>query len=110
MRMCAMLALATVFLLPVFALAQVMRTNPGSTPARRTTAAPRDEAFWTNHYTVRANDWIGAAGLLSFDQVHHRIALFPADRPGSYRSALFESEDGHVLRQRHQPPEPHLPR
>jgi len=48
----------------------------------RTTDAPRDEAFWTGHFNIRANDWIGAAALLSFDEVHHRIALFPADRPG----------------------------
>jgi len=48
----------------------------------RTTNAPRDERFWTTHFNIRANDWIGPAGLLSFDKVHHRIALFPADRPG----------------------------
>lgn len=48
----------------------------------RTTDAPRDERFWVTHFNIRANDWIGAAGLLSFDEVHHRIALFPADRPG----------------------------
>jgi len=48
----------------------------------RTTDAPRDEAFWTRHFNIRANDWIGDAALLSFDAVHHRIALFPADRPG----------------------------
>lgn len=48
----------------------------------RTTDAKRDEAFWTTYFNIRANDWIGDAGLLSFDKVHHRIALFPADRPG----------------------------
>ena len=48
----------------------------------RSTDAPRDERFWTTHFNIRANDWIGPAGLLSFDEVHHRIALFPADRPG----------------------------
>lgn len=48
----------------------------------RTTDARRDEAFWTRHFNIRPNDWIGDAGLLSFDAVHHRIALFPADRPG----------------------------
>lgn len=48
----------------------------------RTTDAKRDETFWTRHFNIRANDWIGDAGLLSFDAVHHRIALFPADRPG----------------------------
>ena len=48
----------------------------------RTTDARRDEAFWTTHFNIRPNDWIGDAGLLSFDAVHHRIALFPADGPG----------------------------
>jgi 2,3-dihydroxy-p-cumate/2,3-dihydroxybenzoate 3,4-dioxygenase len=48
----------------------------------RTTDAPRDEKFWTTRFNIRPNDWIGGAGLLSFDAVHHRIALFPADRPG----------------------------
>ena len=48
----------------------------------RTTDARRDEAFWTTYFNIRPNDWIGDAGLLSFDAVHHRIALFPADRPG----------------------------
>ena len=48
----------------------------------RTTDARRDEAFWTRHFNIRPNDWIGDAGLLSFDAVHHRIALFPAVRPG----------------------------
>ena len=44
--------------------------------------APRDEAFWTELFNIRANDWIGTAPLLSFDKVHHRLALFPADGPG----------------------------
>jgi len=48
----------------------------------RTSDAPRDEAFWTTHFNMHANDWIGDAALMSFDAVHHRIALFPADRPG----------------------------
>ena len=48
----------------------------------RTTDAKRDEAFWTKYFNIRPNDWIGEAGLLSFDKVHHRIALFPAERAG----------------------------
>ena len=48
----------------------------------KTTNAPRDENFWTSNFNIRPNDWIGDAGLLSFDSVHHRIALFPADKPG----------------------------
>lgn len=48
----------------------------------RTTNPRRDEEFWTTNFNIRANDWIGEAALLSFDKVHHRIALFPADGPG----------------------------
>ena len=48
----------------------------------RSTDAKIDESFWTSLFNVRANDWIGPAGLLSFDKVHHRFALFPSDRPG----------------------------
>lgn len=48
----------------------------------KTSDASRDEQFWGTLFNFRANDWIGAAGLLSFDKVHHRIALFPAPEPG----------------------------
>lgn len=48
----------------------------------RTTDAPRDEAFWTTHFNMRASDWIGDAALLTFDKVHHRVALFPAKSQG----------------------------
>ncbi len=48
----------------------------------KTANAPRDEEFWSTLFNFRANDWIGAAGLLSFDEVHHRFALFPAPQPG----------------------------
>ncbi len=48
----------------------------------RTSDAPRDEEFWCTHFNIRANDWIGPAPLLSFDKMHHRMALFPAADPG----------------------------
>ena len=48
----------------------------------KTTNATRDEIFWTTYFNIRPNDWIGDAALLSFDSLHHRIALFPADNPG----------------------------
>ena len=48
----------------------------------KTTDAPRDEEFWTTLFNFKANDWIGTAALMSFDKVHHRVALFPADKPG----------------------------
>jgi 2,3-dihydroxy-p-cumate/2,3-dihydroxybenzoate 3,4-dioxygenase len=48
----------------------------------KTTDARRDEAFWSGLFNIRANDRIGDAALMSFDEVHHRIALFPSDHAG----------------------------
>ena len=45
-------------------------------------APKRDEKFWTETLNARVSDWIGAAPLLRIDPVHHRIALFPAQRHG----------------------------
>ena len=42
----------------------------------------RDEKFWSGLFNIRANDRIGDAALMSFDEVHHRIALFPTDHAG----------------------------
>ena len=48
----------------------------------RTTNAPRDESFWCKQLGARVSDWIGDAALLRIDEVHHKIALFPSQRPG----------------------------
>ena len=48
----------------------------------KTTDAVRDEKFWSGLFNIRANDRIGDAALMSFDEVHHRIALFPTDHAG----------------------------
>ena len=48
----------------------------------RTSDAPRDEDFWCTMFNFQPNDWVGSAGLISFEDVHHRIALFPAKDPG----------------------------
>ena len=48
----------------------------------KTTNAARDEKFWSDYFNIRANDRIGQAALMSFDEVHHRIALFPTDHAG----------------------------
>lgn len=48
----------------------------------KTSDAGRDEAFWSGLFNIRANDRIGDAALMSFDDVHHRIALFPTDHAG----------------------------
>ena len=51
----------------------------------RTTNAPRDEEFWCKNFNIRVSDWLGPCGRVTFDQVHHRIALFPSDGPGVQR-------------------------
>ncbi len=48
----------------------------------KTSDAARDEGFWSGLFNIRANDRIGDAALMSFDEVHHRIALFPTDHAG----------------------------
>ena len=42
----------------------------------------RDERFWTRVLGARVSDWIGDAALLRIDDVHHKVALFPARRAG----------------------------
>lgn len=48
----------------------------------KTSDPKRDEAFWTRHFNFRVSDWIGPAALMTFDRIHHRLALFPTDHPG----------------------------
>jgi 2,3-dihydroxy-p-cumate/2,3-dihydroxybenzoate 3,4-dioxygenase len=47
-----------------------------------TQSAARDERFWTQVCNARVSDWIGDAPLLRIDAVHHKMALFPAQRSG----------------------------
>jgi 2,3-dihydroxy-p-cumate/2,3-dihydroxybenzoate 3,4-dioxygenase len=42
----------------------------------------KDLSIWTGVLGARVSDWAGEAAYLCFDDVHHRIALFPAARPG----------------------------
>ena len=44
--------------------------------------APRDEQFWCGVFNCRVSDRIGDAALLRIDPVHHKMAMFPTDRPG----------------------------
>jgi len=48
----------------------------------RSSDPARDEDFWTKNFNMRVSDWLGSCGLITFDQVHHRIALFPSENPG----------------------------
>jgi 2,3-dihydroxy-p-cumate/2,3-dihydroxybenzoate 3,4-dioxygenase len=47
-----------------------------------TTDAPEDERFWTHVLGARVSDYIGPAALLRIDEIHHKVALFPATRSG----------------------------
>jgi 2,3-dihydroxy-p-cumate/2,3-dihydroxybenzoate 3,4-dioxygenase len=42
----------------------------------------KDLSIWTGVLGARVSDWAGEAAYLRFDDAHHRIALFPAARPG----------------------------
>lgn len=48
----------------------------------RTSNPARDERFWTEVMGARVSDWVGIAPLLRIDEIHHKVALFPSDRPG----------------------------
>jgi 2,3-dihydroxy-p-cumate/2,3-dihydroxybenzoate 3,4-dioxygenase len=41
-----------------------------------------DEKFWTGTFSARVSDRVGDAALLRIDEVHHKGALFPAQRSG----------------------------
>ena len=47
-----------------------------------TTDPQRDERFWTEVLGARVSDRIGDAPLLRIDEVHHKVAMFPATRSG----------------------------
>jgi 2,3-dihydroxy-p-cumate/2,3-dihydroxybenzoate 3,4-dioxygenase len=42
----------------------------------------KDLTIWSPILGARVSDWAGEAVYLRFDDAHHRIALFPAARPG----------------------------
>lgn len=45
--------------------------------------APKDDTkFWTSILGARVRDWAGGISYLQLDDKHHRVALYPSDRPG----------------------------
>lgn len=53
-----------------------------------------DQQFWTSMLGARISDWAGDVTYLGIDQKHHRVALYPSDRPGIlYISYGVESLD-----------------
>ncbi|WP_168193406.1 VOC family protein [Bradyrhizobium sp. NAS96.2] len=66
-----------------------------------------DRQFWTSILGARISDWAGDVAYLGIDRKHHRIALYPSDRPGIlYVSYGVESLDsimqGHYFVQERQ--------
>lgn len=66
-----------------------------------------DQKFWTSILGARISDWAGDVAYLGIDRKHHRIALYPSDRPGIlYVSYGVESLDsimqGHYFVQERQ--------
>ncbi|MEL0113501.1 MAG: VOC family protein [Rickettsiales bacterium] len=64
----------------------------------KTSDAPRDEKFWTTVFNFTSNDWIGDAPLMSFDNVHHRFALFPTDHAGVQHINFQVRETDDIMR------------
>lgn len=48
----------------------------------RSVEVEQDLSIWTGVLGAQVSDWAGDAAYLRFDGAHHRIALFPAARPG----------------------------
>jgi 2,3-dihydroxy-p-cumate/2,3-dihydroxybenzoate 3,4-dioxygenase len=53
-----------------------------SKPGRRSVDIEKDLSIWTGLLGAQVGDWAGEAAYLRFDGAHHRIALFPAAKPG----------------------------
>jgi 2,3-dihydroxy-p-cumate/2,3-dihydroxybenzoate 3,4-dioxygenase len=48
----------------------------------RSVDVEKDLSIWSGVLGAHVSDWAGDAAYLRFDDAHHRIALFPAERPG----------------------------
>jgi hypothetical protein len=48
----------------------------------RSVDVEKDVSIWSGVLGAQVSDWAGDAAYLRFDDSHHRIALFPARRPG----------------------------
>ena len=56
----------------------------------------QDLSIWTGLFGAKVSDWAGDAASLRLDDAHHRIALFPASRPGIL-AVEYEVEDVNLL-------------
>jgi 2,3-dihydroxy-p-cumate/2,3-dihydroxybenzoate 3,4-dioxygenase len=48
----------------------------------RSVDVDKDLSIWSGVLGAEIGDWAGDAAYLRFDEAHHRVALFPAARPG----------------------------
>jgi 2,3-dihydroxy-p-cumate/2,3-dihydroxybenzoate 3,4-dioxygenase len=48
----------------------------------RSTDVEKDLSIWCGVLGAEISDWAGDAAYLRFDDAHHRMVLFPAERPG----------------------------
>jgi 2,3-dihydroxy-p-cumate/2,3-dihydroxybenzoate 3,4-dioxygenase len=60
--------------------------------------ARRDEKFYSDIFNFRTNDWIGTSALMSFDEIHHRFAMFPSKKPGIQHINFQVAEVDDVMR------------
>ena len=66
----------------------------------RSTDIERDLSIWRGALETEISDYAGDAAYLRFDGAHHRIALFPADRPGIL-AVEYGVEDVNLLMRNH---------
>jgi 2,3-dihydroxy-p-cumate/2,3-dihydroxybenzoate 3,4-dioxygenase len=66
----------------------------------RSTNVEKDLAIWTDVFNANVRDWAGDAAYCGFDDAHHRLAFFPADRSGIL-AVEYEVEDVNLLMRNH---------
>jgi len=66
----------------------------------RSTNVEKDLSIWTGVFNAKVRDWAGDAAYLGFDDAHHRLAFFPAERPGIL-AVEYAVEDVNLLMRNH---------
>jgi 2,3-dihydroxy-p-cumate/2,3-dihydroxybenzoate 3,4-dioxygenase len=66
----------------------------------RSTDVEKDLSIWTDVFNAKVRDWAGDAAYVGFDDAHHRLAFFPADRPGIL-AVEYAVEDLNLLMRNH---------
>ena len=60
----------------------------------------KDLSIWSGVLGAQVSDWAGDAAYLRFDDAHHRVVLFPAERPGIL-CVEYAVEDVNLLMRNH---------